>query len=360
MICFAYSIVFWLAVASRCFAQDVLPQVSFLPAQPCDSVATNDQEAAEQTAAVEIERLLADLPRGREQEIALELLEEVSLRRLPGFCRDPQTGDFVADSVRVTGRESREFRVALGNRSRLQIELDVDARVESGAFDYVYRGSNGSDAGAPITTWGLMTLTADRTKSMTHPVWQVGHTARSARVVEVIAREGTQAVIGPMLGTGGSELSRWSAASDRFEIQAGSSLSLFAVRSAFGPGWTTAYVGSDDTIEIPEQPLPDSVKAGLEVLSRPEHFYTTVHTIGPKYPPGTDRTWIAGDWHLGVQIMTAAGQLSAGSPYIAELLGVLALIGGTAPEAQVPLKVGTPPKGAAETVVDKAVRMALR
>ena len=89
-------------------------------------------------------------------------------------------------------------------------------------------------------------------------------------------------------------------------------------------------------------------------------FYTAVHTTGPKFGPGTNRNWIAGDWHLGVQIMIAADQLSAGSQCVAELLGVLSLMAGSAPEAQVPLKVGTPSKGSSEAIVDKAVRMVLR
>lgn len=247
----------------------------------------------------------------------------------------------------------------MGNRSLPEIEVDVAARPESGVFDYVYRVANGSDARAPIVIWDLMTLATDRTKSLTHPFWQVGPRGRSDQAVEVIARERAPAALGQTLSTGGSEWSPWSAATDRFAIQPGSSLSMFAVRSAFRPGWTTAYFGSDDAIEIPEQPLPDDVKAGLDLLSRPEHFYTPVHALGPNIEPGTDRTWIAGDWHLGVQIMVTAGQLSAESPYVVKLLSVLGLIGASAPGARVPLRVGTRPNSAMESLVDKAVRMAL-
>lgn len=206
-----------------------------------------------------------------------------------------------------------------------------------------------------------MAPVADRTKRLTHPIWPVGASAApSDRVMAVTVRESTQGALGPALGPEGSDLSLWRAPSDRFAIQAGSSLSLFAVTSDFRPGWTTAYVGSDDAIELPEEPLSAEVEAGLEVLSRPEHYYTPVLTIGPKFGPGTARTWIAGDWHLGVQMMIASGQLSPGSPYVAGLLSALARIGASAPEAQVALEAGPPPSGSMEVLLDKAVRLALR
>ena len=252
------------------------------------------------------------------------------------------------------------FRVVLGNRSLPEIGVDVAARPEEGAFDYAYRVSNGSEAIAAITTWGLMTPAADRTKRLTHPLWPIAAATQSNRVATVSARKGTQTGVWPLLSSGGTELSRWRAAADRFAIQAGSSLSLFKVRSNFRPGWTTAYVGSDDTIEIPQQPLPAAVRAGLEILSRAEYYYTAVLTMGPKFEPGTDRTWIAGDWHLGIQNLIAANQLSAASPYVAELLNALIRIAASAPEARVPLKVGSTPNRAMEALVDKAVRMALQ
>lgn len=286
-------------------------------------------------------------------------MSEVSDGYLPGFCLDLRSGDFVAACVSSERAGSGEFRVALGNRSLPEIEVDVAARPTEGAFDYAYRVSNRSEAGAPITTWGLLTPAADRTKHLAHPLWPVATAKQSNRVVTVTARENTQIGLWPLLSSGGTELSRWRAGTDRLAIQAGSSLSLFAVSSNFLPGGTTAYIGSDDTIELPPQPLPSDVMAGLEVLSRPEHYYTAVLTMGPKFEPGTDRTWIAGDWHLGVQNMIAVRQLSTASPYVTELLDALSRVAESAPEAQVPLKVGSTPNGAMEALVDKVVRMAL-
>lgn len=363
MLRFTCPIVVWLTVTVQCLGQDALqnaiPRLSFVPARVCDPVATDDQGTGDQSLAEEIERLIADLPRGIERDIAEKLLEEVSDRHLPGFCLDPRTGDFVASSLGSRGAGLGDFRVSLGNRTLPEIGFDVTARPDESAFDYAYRISNGAKAGAPIVTWGLMTPVADRTKTLTHPIWQVGDAALSDRVVAVTSREGTEAGMGPLLSPGGSELSRWRAAADRFAIQPGSSLSMFAVRSAFRPGWTTAYVGSDDAIELPEHPLPREVMAGLEVLSRPSHYYTAVPTMGPKFEPDTDRTWIAGDWLFGVQSMVVAGKLTSGSTYVAELLDALFRIAGSASEAQVPLKVRSTPNGAMEALVDKAVRMAL-
>ena len=360
MLRFACSIVFWLTVAMRCVAQEALPRLSILPTRLCDPVATGNLGTSAGNSTEAIEKLLADLPRGRERDIAQRLRDAVSVRHLPGFCKDPRNGEFVAESVGGNGTGSREFRVALGNHSLPEIEFDLASGLEEGTFDYAYRVSNGAEASAPIITWGLMTPVADRTKSLTHPLWLVAAAMQSDRAITVTAREDTQMGMGPMLDPGGSDLSRWKIPSQRFAIQAGSSLSLFAVRSQFRPGWTTAFVGSNDVIELPERPLPEEVMAGLEVLSRPEHYYTGVLTVGPKFSPGTDRTWIAGDWHFGVQSMVAAGQLSARSPYVAQLLDSLILIAASAPEAQVALRVGTHPNSAMEALVDKAVRLALR
>lgn len=359
MVRFACAVVVCLTVTVQCLGQEGVPQLVAVPARVCDPAATDDQETGTESLAKEIEQLIADLPRGRERDIAEKLLSEVSDRRLPGFCLDPRSGDYVAASVSGTGAGSGEFRVALGNRSLPEIEVDVIAAPDEGTFDYAYRVSNEA-MGAPITTWGLLTPVPDRTKTLTHPIWQVGAAAQKDQVVAVAVREGSQMGMGALLSPGGSELSRWRAAADRFAIQAGSSLSLFRVRSDFRPGWTTAYVGSADAIEIPQQPLSDDVKAGLEVLSRPEHYFTPVLTLGPKFEPGTDRTWIAGDWHLGLQILIPPSRLSAASPYVAELLDALLRIAASAPEARVPLKVGSTPSGAMEALVDKAVRMALQ
>ena len=72
--------------------------------------------------------------------------------------------------------------------------------------------------------------------------------------------------------------------------------------------------------------------------------------LTPKFEPGTDRTWIAGDWLFGVQSMVVAGRLTAGSTYVAELLDALFRIAGSASEAQVPLKVRSTPNGAMEAL----------
>lgn len=360
MIRFACSIVFWMIVAVQCVAQEGLPRLSFLPTQLCDPVTTGNAGTDAGPSTEEIQKLLADLPRGRERDIALQLLKEVSVRRLPGFCRDPRTGEFVADSGSESGTRLGKFRVTLGNRSQPEVGFDVASRPEESAFDYAYRVSNGTEASAPIVTWGLLTSVADPKQILTHPLWPVAAPTESDLAAMVTAQESTQTVTVPMLDPNGIHLSRWRTPSDRFAIRAGSSLSQFAVRSEFRPGWTTAYIGSDDAIKLPQQPLPQDLLAGLEVLSRPEHYYTQVLTVGPKFEPGTSRAWIAGDWHLGVQVMIADGQLSAGSPYVAELLGSLAVIGASASDAQVALRVRAPPRSAMEALVDKAIRLALR
>lgn len=350
------SSVAWLTITMQCFAQEALPRVSFLSSPVCGSVESEPLSSRE-----EIKKLLAELPQGMERDIALQLLNEVSGGRLKGFCRDPQSGEFVA--AYASGKEagSSQFRVALGNRSLPRLQVDVAILPERGGFGYAYRLSNGVGAMAPIRTWGLMTPSTGRTARMTHPSWLVGvPVPRSDRVLTVTARESTAAAVGPTPNADGSDLSRWQAPSDRLAIQAGESLSQFALTSDLRPGWTMAYVGSDDAIELPQQELSEEVKAGLDTLSKPEHYFTPVLTIGPKFGPGTGRTWIAGDWHVGVQMMVSAGQLSAGSPYVAKLLGALAHIAASAPEAQIALEVGIPPSSGAETLLDKAVRMALR
>lgn len=358
MIRFACIVILELTVTVQIVAQEVLPQVSWFSFPVCNSIETDDHDKGASASIEAISALLEELPPGRERKVAQKLLYELVGERLQGFCNDSQTGAFLAASSGGLGSRSTELRIVLGNRSVPEIEVDVTALPNNGGFGYVYRVTNKTYARAPIATWGLMTSKADHGIKMTHPIWQVVPSVRQSNRVRIIAvRENTEISLRPVLSTAERHFSRWTTPLVQHAIQAGSSLSLFTVTSDYRPGWTTAYVGSRDTIRIPDLSISKEITAGLEVLSRLENYYSSVLTIGPKFGPDIDRSWIAGDWHLGIQMMIAHGLLSANSRYVSELLSSLSRIAQS--EVRINFEVDRKPSDGMESVIDKIVRMAL-
>lgn len=93
MLRFTYPIAFWLAVAVQCFAQEAQPRMSFLSAPVCGAAEADDQGPGALSLREEVQRLLADLPRGRERDLALQLLKEVSEGRLQGSAGIRKAGN---------------------------------------------------------------------------------------------------------------------------------------------------------------------------------------------------------------------------------------------------------------------------
>lgn len=349
MIRLIYLTLFGLYGTLPCLSQEARVGIRFVPAPNCGQV---ESEIEGQHPTEEIKELIADLPRGRERDIALRLLKEVSGGGLQGDCNDPQGEESVETSV-----YRGEPRVTLGTRSLPEITADVSALPDDGGFAFGYRVSNKAEADAPVVTWGLMIPFGDHTMKMTHPTWRIGPSGmESDRMIGMGDSEDIQGV--PLMGESG--VPRWSAPSSRLVIQAGRSLSLFRVTSEFLPGWMWAHVGSDDTVEPPPGPLSDDVKDDLDILEGPIHHYSSVLTIGPKFGPDDSRPQIAADWNLGIQIMISANLLSESSRFIVELLESLFLIETSAPGAQVALKVHADPKSDMEILLHKAASMSLR
>ena len=332
-----------------------IPQLRFSPFGICGSADAGEGGSGGRETEDEIRKLIKELPRGEERDIARDLLNTMSGGRLPGFCTDPRSRALV-----VTESDWAGHRIVLGNRSSLRVQVEVARLPEDGGFGYLYRVSNLADARASIMTWGVLVPDGNRVEKETHPVWMtVAPTVEPSRYMAVRARQSTEVLAGPAIEPG-RELARWSTPSEDLAIQPGRSQLPFGLRSGYRPGWTIAYAGSAEFIELPDGPVPEALEAGLDWLARPENYYSSALTIGPKFGPEADRTWVAGDWYQGIDAMVATGRLSAESGYVASLKDSLGRIARSASKARVPLTTSGKPREGIEASVDRAVRMALR
>ncbi len=360
-----YLLIFGLGLAAQSGAQRLGGIGAWFAAPSCGSVESGN--TGNPVGLTQRARTLArELPEGRERAIAQALVQELEPGRLQRFCRDPATGELVArysSGIGATGvvseTESAELRVKLQNLSYPEIAFHVTQLPDDGGFNYLYRLSNKSGASRPITSWGLMSPEADRSLKLTHPTWQTSSTEGTGNSGVVSESEAVANLPGPgvKLRAFPRKLVRWTTTLDGHPVQAGASLTLFSVTSEFRPGWTTAYVGSDGGVQRPEGKIPAGVEKELNILLRPENYYSPILTIGPQFGPDVGHSWIAGNWHLGIQRMVKQGRLSPDSAYVAELLRSLAQIAQS--ELNLELSVSSKPAPGMEALLDKIVRMAL-
>ena len=362
-------LIFGLGLAAQSGAQDLGGVGAWFAAPSCGAVEAGN--TGNLLGLTQRARTLArELPEGRERAIAQALVQELEPGRLQLFCRDTATGELVAhysSGIGATGvvseTESTELRVKLQNLSYPEITFHVAQLPDDGGFKYLYRLSNKSGARRPITSWGIMSLKADRSLELAHPTWQTSSTEGTGNSGVVSESGVVENLPGPGVQLGrdhhafARKLVRWTTTLDGHPVQAGASLTLFSVTSEFRPGWTTAYVGSDGGVQRPEGEIPAGVEKELNILLRPENYYSPILTIGPQFGPDVGHSWIAGNWHLGIQRMVKQGQLSPDSAYVAELLRSLTQIAQS--ELNLELNVSSKPAPGMEALLDKIVRMAL-
>ncbi len=363
---FNYLLIFGLGLAAQSGAQVLGGIGAWFAAPSCGAVESGN--TGNPVGLAQRARTLAlELPEGRERAIAQALVQELEPGRLQRFCRDTATGELVAhysSGIGATGvvseTEAAELRVQLQNLSYPEITFHVAQLVDDGGFNYLYRLSNKSGAQAPITSWGLMIPEADRSLELTHPIWQTSSTEGTGNSGVVSESGAVENLPGPgvKLRAFPRKLVRWTTTLDGHPVQAGASLTLFSVTSEFRPGWTTAYVGSDGGVQRPDEgEIPAGVEKELNILLRPENYYSSILTIGPQFGPDVGHSWIAGNWNLGIQRMVQQRQLLPDSAYVAELLRSLAQIAQS--ELNLELSVSSKPSPGMEALLDRIVRMAL-
>lgn len=281
------------------------------------------------------------------------------------ICFDPSTGEYILRYPSGLGSEDQseteqiEVRIELKNLGDPAIEFDVEKLTDGEGFRYWYVLENRAGAWRPVTSWAIVAAGDDDSVTLEHPSWR-GHVGSRSPIADPGGM-----IHQPSATEGGPELkrnvfsgkfARWSASANGRPIEAGETASLFSATSNFRPGWTMAYVGAGQGLRIPHD-LPPLVQEEVYVLQRPENNYSVVLTVGPKFSPTVSAQWIAVDWHLGVQKMIVHQQLSSDSPYLQELL--LALRQLAQADNPYPLEVSAEPAAGLESVVDKAIRMAL-
>ena len=310
--------------------------------------------------------LASQLPPGTERRIAQALVSELDTGALTNFCRDIETGDFVASYAKaggapgVVGGRTVELRVQPENRSRPNLLFDVSRLSQSSGFQYTYSISNAPNATSSIKTWGVLSAVGDRSIRLNHPTWTAPNAAIGIGTlgsVSEIHADTEVAFEDFVLTTAYGPLVQWTAPNDQHRIQAASSLAGFSITSRFLPGCITAFVGSEGGVTRTAGTMPDDIKRELSILLQPENRYTAMLTVGPKFDPRVETAWIAGDWYEGIQMMAYQGLLSRNSEYVTELLRSLELIAQSA--SNVEFTVAQKPAAGIESLLDKILNMVL-
>lgn len=366
-----------LIVAIQAWAQGTRAGIAGLyAASPCSAVpadgavgATTDTVSLRSRAM----SLAQDLPEGEEKSTAMALVDELGAGLLTRFCVDAATGDLVAKYAAtgpvgmVVGGRPVELRVEPRNKSEPTIEFEISKLAGSDGFRYMYTISNGAGASRSITSWSLESGHGDQTIRMSHPTWRTemsiqGTGAATTVVDDASTLDASQRIVyvRPALKMGPGPLVSWTTTSSEYPVREGSSLSQFQITSRYFPGWTTAYVGSDGGVTVPEDvTVPNDIKAELSTLLEPVNHFSQVIIVGPKFHAQVGRAWRAGNWHGGVQSMISQGRVSAGSTYVIELLSSLEEIAKSVSDEPPALRVRSKPSTDAEKLLDKLVRLAL-
>jgi hypothetical protein len=201
----------------------------------------------------------------------------------------------------------RTYQVDLPSQVALSATATV-TRMTDGSYDYAYAAQNGSGARKGVGVWSIGTPSSDAVSSTKHETWVAtveNPEGRPPGVWATVAthfvtwRNPTGAAMGP-----------------------GSTTSGFHVSSSFSPGFTIVYARSADSLALPPN-LPAEVMNQLAVLQRPEWLNQSGLTIGPLYPKGWSKQFIAADYLLGINRLVRHGQLNAGSPFVAGALSSL-------------------------------------
>lgn len=374
MKCSFHALTLGVVLAIQCAGQGVTASMTWLAAPDCSSddavsgTSGGPGPTGQNSVMKRAASLASELPSGPERQIALQIVEELQSGDIPGFCLDPQTGEFAARipaGIGPTGvvseTEFTDFRVALENQSDPEITYEITPQAAGSGYRYSYRVANRSGARGSVTGWGIVVSAEDSSLRMSHPLWQANSTGDLLGPVGIVSEDAPAGGIHPIPGLGGNvaggKLVRWAASSAEMAIQPGKSLAAFTAISNYRPGWTTAYVGSGTGVALPDDDIPSVVKDGLEILMEPHNYYSSVLTFGPKFSPSVSKSWIAADWYSALHRMILTGRLSSSSRYIGGLLNALGTIAQS--ETDVALSVREKPSQGLEETVDKLVRMAL-
>ena len=180
-------------------------------------------------------------------------------------------------------------------------------------YDYVVR--NGPSAKQFIRRWSFTSQATDL--SAAGPGWS------ATRIPSVASRQNGQPNASPTGAIVGSQVVFYSGSGN--EVQPGASVEGFRVLSRYSPGFTTAFVGSGSSFDIPSE-LPSVVADQIGALVTSGFDSQVVLILGPKYPPGWSPKAIAADFQVGMTRLVRSGKLSPNSRFVTEALSALGRI----------------------------------
>jgi len=223
----------------------------------------------------------------------------------------PEPGQASDPNVNVTVR--REFfRFYLNNRVAPVVSSSVMRKPE-GEYLYTYQVENCPEAKTPIRMWAIAgppVEAADPEFRSSHPSWAAYPRPRVNAAKQTL-----------LPGVPPGPFVTW----EKWEepLAPGSKLGGFQVTSGFRPGFTTAFVVGDGSLETPGEGVSEEMIKQYEPLQRPEVMRRTTLTIGPRFAPQTTNLEVAAAFQQDLQVLIEDEWLDGDSLFLQNLLAGL-------------------------------------
>ncbi len=209
----------------------------------------------------------------------------------------------------AVGAPPEVTRVPFRNRFALHVAATVAA--DGQTYIYSYSAENGRDGKDPVTSWDFVTPCID-------PDFRIDEA--NSHCTKTLMPTATQDLLPHV-----AEPACHATCFPDDAVRPGSGPAEITVRSRARPGLTTFSAGNYPPFDVPLD-WPEVVLDQLTALGGLRWSNRHCATIGPRFPPGTLDRAIATDFLEGIDDLVGGGDLTAGSPVVAELRSDLSRI----------------------------------
>lgn len=142
-------------------------------------------------------------------------------------------------------------------------------------------------------------------------------------------------------------------------LEPGETLEPFGFTSEGKPGIVRVYVQGLDMYISSRSTWPEELERRLRVFSSIENNSLSISTIGPKFSPKADKTWMASDFLNSIEELVQHGELAGKSAFIQEILPLLEMVAKGQASGEDPEFWQVEPGTAFEAEILLAVRLSL-
>jgi hypothetical protein len=244
---------------------------------------------------------------------------------------------------------SAPIRIDLHNQMRPSVSVKIAPAAERPGFIYTYTVQNASSAVDSIGMWELIVP-----PGVHDQIKMEFAGGRSAWVGGAMGDAlGRQA---ELAGAPAGAFGLWFSQSPGARVRPGGASAGFTTQSPLAPGFTTAYFGSGDWVNI-DQSFPPEVFRQLQFYNDPVWGKPHILTIGPMFLDGTPLSAVAENFISGLLRLLAVGRIREDA-WVNEVLQALQQVKKGVPPGS--CKIRAVPNPGAEVEVMQAIALSLR